>query len=87
MNSGSPFVVITGQENRGLLQLAKTQTGRRVSLIVILDEIALANVLVFRLEKDRVLRRQLHFCLKVGFRTRDLIVRPAAVVEEIICVE
>ena len=87
MNPGSPFVVITSQEDRGLLQLAEMNTRREVPLIVILDEIALANVLVFRLEKDRVLRGELHFHLEVGFRTGDLIVRPVAVVVEIVRVE
>ena len=68
MNPGSPLVVITNQKDRGLLQLAEMHTWRGVPLIVILDQIALANVLVFRLEKDRVLRRELHFHLEVGFR-------------------
>ena len=77
VNPGSPLVAITSQKDRRLLQLAKMDTGREVPLIVILDQIALANVLVFRLEKDRVLRGELNFHLKVGFRTRDLVVRPA----------
>ena len=80
VNPRSPLVVITSQKDRGLLQLAEMHAGRGVPLIVILDKIALANVLVLRLEKDRVLRRELNFHLEVGFRTRDLIVRPAAVI-------
>src|SRR2546423_9751724 len=63
------------------------QTGRKVALIVVLDQIALANVLIFCLEKDRVLWCELHFHLEVSFRTRDLIVRPAAVIVLILRIE
>src|SRR5688500_8807723 len=62
-------------------------TGREVPLVVILDQIALANVLVLRLEKDRILRAELHFHLKVGFRTCDLVVRPPAVIVQIVRID
>ena len=80
MNPGSPLVVITGEQDRGLLQLAEMHTGRGIVLVVILQEIALANVLVFRLKKDCVLRGELEFDLEVGFRPGDFVVRPEAVV-------
>src|SRR5207248_8852342 len=46
----------------------------------ILEKIALARVLIFRLEKNGVLRRELELYLAIGLGTRDLVVRPAAIV-------
>src|SRR5438067_12796233 len=56
------------------------QTGRGVALIVILEKIALARVLIFRLEKNGVLRSKLELYLAIGLGARDLVIRPAAIV-------
>ena len=80
MHAWRPFVVVTSQEDSGLLQLAKMEAGRSVSLIIVLKEIALADILVFRLEKNRVLRRELEFYLPIGLGAGNLVVRSAPVV-------
>ena len=87
MNSGCPLVVISQEEDRWLLQFAETNARCGVILIIVLELIALANILVFGLEENRVLRGQLEFHLKIGFRPRDLIVRSKPIVEQIVLVE
>ena len=77
---GRPLVMITDENDRRLLQLAEVNPGLGLGLVVALKQISLPRVLIFCLEKDAVLRSQLHLGLGVGFGARDLIVRPAPVV-------
>src|SRR5476649_1789491 len=51
-----------------------------LGLVVALQQVSLPRILILGLEKDAVLRRQLHLGLGVGFRARDLVVGPATVV-------
>src|SRR5678816_823298 len=80
-------MMIPKEKDRWLLELAEMEAGRKISLIVILHNIALANVLILGLEKNDVLGSELHFDLKIGFRSSDLIVRSLAGVVEIIGVD
>src|SRR5207247_7157246 len=54
VNPGSPLMVITSEEDRGLLELAEVSAVHGVALVVVLNQIALANVLIRCLEEDRV---------------------------------
>ncbi len=67
VNSGHPLVVISGENDGGLLQFFKTHSRLEVVLVITLEQVSLPHILVLRLQEDRVPRCELIFHFRIRF--------------------